>query len=66
MSHPEVARAYGELKRQLAARFPNDIDAYMGGKDSFVKQYEAEGLAWCAGRSTAVSGVELQVTTRGP
>ncbi len=49
-SHPEVARAYGELKRRLAARFPNDIDGYMEGKDSFAKQYEAEGLAWRASR----------------
>jgi GrpB-like predicted nucleotidyltransferase (UPF0157 family) len=53
ISHPEVARAYGELKRQLAAHFPNDIDAYMDGKDSFVKQYEAEGIAWCASRVTS-------------
>ena len=46
ISHPEVAEAYGDLKRGLATRFPTDINAYMEGKDSFVKHYEAEALAW--------------------
>src|SRR5262249_36575484 len=46
ISHPEVAQAYGDLKRELADRFPSDINAYMDGKDSFVKHYEAEALAW--------------------
>jgi GrpB-like predicted nucleotidyltransferase (UPF0157 family) len=53
ISHPEVARAYGELKQQLAERFPNDIYAYMDGKNSFVKHYEAEGLAWRSSRTTS-------------
>ncbi len=46
ISHPPIAQLYGNLKRQLAERFPNDINAYMDGKDSFVKHYEAEALAW--------------------
>ena len=46
ISHPQVAQTYGELKQQLADRFPNDIDAYMDGKDSFVKHHEREALAW--------------------
>lgn len=53
ISHPEVAQAYGELKQQLAVRFPNDISAYMGGKDSFVKHYEAEALGWRSSRITS-------------
>ena len=52
ISHPEVAQAYGDLKRELAERFPSDIDAYMDGKDSFVKRFEAEALAW---RSTRIA-----------
>ena len=52
ISHPAIARAYGELKQQLAERFPNDINAYMDGKDSFVKHYEAEALAWRSSRIT--------------
>lgn len=46
IAHPQVAQAYGELKRQLAERFPTDKYAYMDGKDSFVKHYESEALAW--------------------
>jgi GrpB-like predicted nucleotidyltransferase (UPF0157 family) len=49
IAHPQVAQAYGELKRSLAERYPWDIYAYMAGKDAFVKRYEAEGLAWRAG-----------------
>jgi GrpB-like predicted nucleotidyltransferase (UPF0157 family) len=32
----ELAREYGNLKRELARRFPNDIDAYVAGKTAFV------------------------------
>ena len=35
-SNPEAAREYGALKKQLAARFPNDIDSYVLGKTDFV------------------------------
>ena len=45
-SHPPVAQAYGILKQQLAEKYPNDMNAYMDGKDSFVKETEAEALAW--------------------
>jgi GrpB-like predicted nucleotidyltransferase (UPF0157 family) len=31
--HPEEARAYGNLIEQLARRYPNDIQAYMDGKN---------------------------------
>jgi len=34
--HPEVARAYGDLKKTLAAKFPHDIDRYVGGKTDFI------------------------------
>ena len=32
----DAARRYGELKKQLAAQFPNDIDSYVFGKTDFV------------------------------
>ena len=35
-SHPEDLVEYGRLKRELAARYPNDIDAYIEGKTSFI------------------------------
>ncbi len=33
---PELARAYGELKRELARAHPYDVDAYAAGKTAFV------------------------------
>jgi len=46
ISHPENARAYGRLKEGLAREFPTDIEAYMDGKDAFIKEMEREALAW--------------------
>jgi GrpB-like predicted nucleotidyltransferase (UPF0157 family) len=34
--HPGRAAAYGQLKKQLAAQFPTDIDKYVAGKTDFV------------------------------
>lgn len=36
-TNPDVAQAYGELKRRLAATFPNDVDAYCLAKTEFVE-----------------------------
>lgn len=36
-SHPEAAADYVDLKRELAARFPADRDAYSRGKSAFVR-----------------------------
>ncbi|MBM7599586.1 GrpB-like predicted nucleotidyltransferase (UPF0157 family) [Virgibacillus halotolerans] len=44
--HPEAARAYGDLKAKLALRHPEDIEAYMNGKDAFVKELEKKALDW--------------------
>jgi len=35
-AHPDVAREYGALKRQLAEAFHDDIDAYVAGKTAFI------------------------------
>ena len=35
-AHPAAAREYGALKKQLARRFPNDIDRYVAGKTDLV------------------------------
>ena len=35
-AHPEAARRYGALKKQLAAQFPTDIASYVFGKTDFV------------------------------
>lgn len=62
--HPDVARhlafrdylraswgernRYGHLKRELAGRFPDDIDSYMDGKDAYIKAVEGRALRWWA------------------
>ncbi|KLU62370.1 dephospho-CoA kinase/protein folding accessory domain-containing protein [Peptococcaceae bacterium CEB3] len=45
-SHEDAAREYGTLKTLLAERFPEDIESYMDGKDSFIKDLEAKALAF--------------------
>jgi GrpB-like predicted nucleotidyltransferase (UPF0157 family) len=35
-AHPDAALEYGELKKQLAAEFPHDVDSYVAGKTGFV------------------------------
>jgi GrpB-like predicted nucleotidyltransferase (UPF0157 family) len=47
-AHPEIALQYSDLKRRLADSHPNDIEAYMDGKDAFVKEIEARALSWLA------------------
>ena len=44
--HPETAKAYAELKQDLARRHPTDIESYMDGKDAFVKRVEKEAISW--------------------
>lgn len=45
-AHPEDAAEYGQLKIELASLFPQDIEAYMDGKDLFVKRLEEKALKW--------------------
>jgi GrpB-like predicted nucleotidyltransferase (UPF0157 family) len=44
--HPDAAQQYSALKQTLAAQCAGDSDAYMDGKDAFVKLHEAKALAW--------------------
>ena len=48
LAHPEDAAAYGALKQALAAKHPLDIDAYMDGKDAFIKELERRAARWRA------------------
>lgn len=50
IAHPDVASAYGTLKRALAAAHPEDMSAYMDGKDPFIKDHEARALRWVSQR----------------
>ena len=46
IAHPAEAQAYGALKRKLARAHPEDRQAYVDGKDEFVKEHEAKALNW--------------------
>lgn len=42
----EAVEAYSHLKRELASRFPNDIDAYIEGKTPLITSFlEKEGMS---------------------
>ena len=43
---PDLAKRYSELKRRLAIEYPNDIDAYIDGKNSFIEDTERRALEW--------------------
>jgi GrpB-like predicted nucleotidyltransferase (UPF0157 family) len=45
IAHPEPARAYGDLKQAIALRHPHDMEAYMDGKNTFVKEHQALAIA---------------------
>ncbi len=45
IAHPDVAQEYSDLKRDLAAKHPDDIEAYMDGKDEFIKAIDERGAS---------------------
>ncbi len=45
-AHPALADEYGALKQKLAAAHPHDVEAYMDGKDAFIKETDARALEW--------------------
>lgn len=44
--HDDVKEAYANLKKELAKKYPNDIEGYCDDKDAFVKKYQAEALKY--------------------
>ncbi len=40
IAHSNVAQEYSDLKRHLAAKHPNDLEAYMDGKDEFIQEID--------------------------
>lgn len=46
ISHPEASSQYGRLKEKLAAKFANDRESYINGKDAFCKRTEKLAVAW--------------------
>jgi GrpB-like predicted nucleotidyltransferase (UPF0157 family) len=45
-AHPDDAQAYGNLKEELASKFPHDVGAYTNGKTAFIKDIEQKAHAW--------------------
>ncbi len=45
-AHPTIQHDYSTLKRQLAEKYPYDMDGYIRGKHEFVQQVEKEALVW--------------------
>lgn len=46
IAHPEEAQQYSLLKQKLALDHPEDMEAYIDGKDPFIKEYEDRAIAW--------------------
>jgi GrpB-like predicted nucleotidyltransferase (UPF0157 family) len=45
-AHPEEAKQYETLKRELAERFPADIGSYTDGKGIFIREIDSRAAAW--------------------
>lgn len=45
-ARPDFAHQYSELKQRLALAHPFDIEAYMDGKDAFIRETETKALEW--------------------
>lgn len=50
-AHPQTAREYEQLKRDLAARFKLERDAYTRGKTEFIGTVVALAQTWADGRA---------------
>ena len=54
--HPEAVEEYTAIKRDLAKRFPNDIDSYVEGKTAFITNV----LAKCGFKSSHLKEIAAQ------
>lgn len=48
-THPDVLKKYGNLKEELSQRFPDNIDAYIRGKEQLISKMEKKAVYWCQG-----------------
>jgi GrpB-like predicted nucleotidyltransferase (UPF0157 family) len=46
LAHPEDAQKYSELKRELARKYPQNIDKYMDSKDGFIREMDEKAAQW--------------------
>ncbi|MGM0880726.1 MAG: GrpB family protein [Bacillota bacterium] len=45
-THPDVAKKYGDLKAELAERFPYDISSYIKGKEKLSFEIDKQATEW--------------------
>ena len=45
-AHPEEAQEYSRLKEALANAYRHNIEAYMAGKDEFIKEVQERARIW--------------------
>ncbi len=46
IAHPIEALQYADLKKELAKKFPRDIEGYINGKDAVVKEIIRRAAEW--------------------
>ena len=46
IAHPVDAQSYSELKRRLAEEHPQSMDAYIDGKDGFIREIDRRAAQW--------------------
>ncbi|RXK18328.1 GrpB family protein [Macrococcus sp. DPC7161] len=49
--HPNKAKAYGDLKEDLAVKYPFNIEGYIDGKHELVQRFTDEAMFWFDGKS---------------
>ena len=55
IDNPDTAQEYSDLKRELAAKYPNDSEAYMDGKDEFIQEIDRRTAQQEESRNITVS-----------
>lgn len=53
IAHPEIAKEYSALKARLTKSASVSWDAYLDGKDPFIKTAEKDAVRWLRSRSAA-------------
>ncbi|MCS5635451.1 MAG: GrpB family protein [Myxococcota bacterium] len=46
IAHPDAAESYSRLKEELVLCHAGDREAYIEGKDPFIREHEARALRW--------------------
>lgn len=46
IAHPDEAKQYSDLKKRLAENHPHSMEAYITGKDGFIKEIDLRAERW--------------------